>query len=1160
MTRTFSRAEDRKAGLGFLNMGPGRGAESFGLLAVSVVMLCGLWLVYQAKTENPRKVAFDEVETQLTEKRIINLNEIKEPKDLWPALEAFDDPSDRRFTAEKIYEFVVRENRQIENVGALTQVRIEQSEVESGPPVKRLRDELAAARKVVEEKRAAGRLKAGEEERPLPLLKPQHVRDMKAALVVRGPEAFRQAYVVWCGLSLLMFYAIHLVWRARRFRGDTLILPLIFLLSGLGLILMVSLRDPLRDTLSFVSFAQGLLAGGAALVICSQLDWHRLTGKRTAWLALLSALALSALLLAFGTGPGTSDAKVNLFGLQPVEFIKLLAVFFLAKYFADRWEFLRERNQTGGGALSTLLRQVKIPALVYFLPVALGVGVVLFFFFLQKDLGPALVLSGTFLAMYAVARKRYGLVFVGLGILLAGVFVGYQLMRPETVYKRILINLDPWENALPNGDQTAHGFWALGTGGLTGTGLGMGDPSYIPAGHTDLVLASLGEELGFVGLLMIFVLYTLLIARCFVIALRARSRYAFFLCLGLTLITAFQLALIAGGILNLAPLSGVVTPFLSYGKSSMIANCIAFGIILAISSRRELDGELTEPFQRPLKHIERVFALIALALVCKAAYLQNLKADETVITPVLTRQGDGEYRYQYNPRIYEVIAVLPQGAVYDRNGLPLATSDWGEIERHRQDYAALGVDIDKACDRNDARYYPFGGRLFHILGDARLYSIDGVQARLNWTGRNYYVERDYAKRLKGYTDQSVQVTKRVFELDTKARQATPREEKVWRRDYSELLPLLRYRHRPTQSDAARLLNRERDVRLSIDARLQIRTADLLRQRVMAAGKENGAAIVLDAGSGDVLASVSYPWPDDREPPISSRRDSAENGEKDDPKLIDRARLELYPPGSTFKLVTAMAALRKNPQLVSKTFDCASLGGGWVGNIVKWDGIRQREIHDAKGDPAHGATNMTNGLIVSCNAYFAQLGTYEVGDAGLAETAGFFIGDVQNNDGIFMARPNELAELHKFLPDSSYGQGEVETTPFVMARVAATVANGGQAHVGRWVLGDVNRRDAAAKTVITADQAAFLARAMRGVVERGTATRLRNVTPRIAGKTGTAETGGPGPHAWFTGFAPYDGGRRIAFTVLIEKGGAGGSVAAPLAGEIVKAAGELGLLR
>src|SRR5262249_4850097 len=143
-----------------------------------------------------------------------------------------------------------------------------------------------------------------------------------------------------------------------------------------------------------------------------------------------------------------------------------------------------------------------------------------------------------------------------------------------------------------------------------------------------------------------------------------------------------------------------------------------------------------------------------------------------------------------------------------------------------------------------------------------------------------------------------------------------------------------------------------------------------------------------------------------------------------------------------------------------------------------------------------------------------------------------------------------------------GQGPVLVSPFKMARVAATIAAGGRMPQGRWVAGDANPRNDAETEILPPAQAAFLAGAMRRVVTEGTARHvMAGAAVAIAGKTGTAQLDQGMPHAWFTGFAPYGAGveRRIAFAVLVEHGGYGGRVAAPIAREVVEAACKVGVL-
>ena len=311
---------------------------------------------------------------------------------------------------------------------------------------------------------------------------------------------------------------------------------------------------------------------------------------------LLASFALSVLLMLFGSGPGTSDAKVNLFGFQPVEMIRVLLVLFLAGYFAQRWDVLRHARETRPG-LAALTRRFDIPPVEYTLPVLVWVVLALAFFFLQRDMGPALVFACLFLILYGIARGSALVPAAGLLLLASGFVAGYFIGIPHTVGERVSMWLSPWDNLVHGGDQLAQSLWAFATGGVSGMGIGLGDPQLVPAAHTDLILSALGEEWGFLGVAAVFALYALIVWRSIRVALRARTDYEFFLGAGLASATAVQVLLIAGGALGVLPLSGVVTPFLSYGRSSMLANFLVIAILLSISSRAGGE-ERTLPFRR----------------------------------------------------------------------------------------------------------------------------------------------------------------------------------------------------------------------------------------------------------------------------------------------------------------------------------------------------------------------------------------------------------------------------------------------------------------------------------------------------------------------------------------------------------------------------------
>ena len=356
------------------------------------------------------------------------------------------------------------------------------------------------------------------------------------------------------------------------------------LLSGIGLMAMIALRDPLRDTDAALGFVHGVAFGCLALVGLSFVDFENPRFRRATIVPFAAAVGLAIALVLFGSGPGDSGVKVNLLGVQPIEAIRLLAVLALASYFSRRWEMLRELSSPHGPT-PALRRMVRLPRARDVQPLAVMLGVLFLFFFAQRDLGPALVLGCMALALYGVARARMSLVVGGLLVLIAGFTVAYWTGIPGTLARRVAIWLDPWSNARTGGDQIAHALWAMASGGIRGLGAGAGDGYLVPAGQTDLILSVIGEELGLAGVMAIAAIYALLIWRILRIAARAPGDYTAFLALGCALSLAVPALIIVGGELGALPLSGVATPFLTFGKSSMIANFAAAGIALAIGTR-----------------------------------------------------------------------------------------------------------------------------------------------------------------------------------------------------------------------------------------------------------------------------------------------------------------------------------------------------------------------------------------------------------------------------------------------------------------------------------------------------------------------------------------------------------------------------------------------
>jgi cell division protein FtsW (lipid II flippase) len=1098
---TTARARDRR----LVRLGAS-GLRSDGLvMATACVALLLIGVCYVGRLH-----ALDVVDAAARQP-VVHLRTGTGAAELEPAMAlAFEHPADRRVAARELHAALRGAYADIANVGALSRIELPVAAIERLPPGSVFAGRRSAALE------AAKGSDDGAVTPAVPLFTAADLSAVKPALIVRTRDEHRRV-VIWCALALVgAFLAIPVAWRYRGVRGDRVLLAGALLLTTLGFLVMLSRPDPLRDTVLVVRYTQGVAIGVAAFLAVSLLDVRRMAHLGFSYLPLAAGLALSLVLIVFGSGPGTSGARINLGPVQPMEAIRLLLALFLAGYFARRWEVIRQLH-------GTTFRNRQLPGWLnlprpdHVLPVVAAVALALVLFFALKDLGPALLLSTVFLAMFAVARARVGMAIGGLVVLIAGFYVGHQAGISSTLSSRVAMWQSPWENAVRGGDQVAQAMWTLASGGPSGTGLGLGSTRYLPAGHTDLVLAAVAEELGVAGVLAAIVVFGVIAWRGLRISRSASTDYGFFLALAMTLLIVTPALVMTAGMLGLIPLTGVVTPFVSYGGSAMVVNFVALGLLVACAAGREPES-VTAPFRVPVRWLGATLASVVVVLGVVWARVQVVSADEFLVRPQLGRQADGGVRYQYNPRVLEMARLIPRGTVFDRAGIPLATDDPSLVHAEVEAYERMRISARELCPKPGDRCYPLGGHAFHVLGDA--------QTRTNWAASNSsYVERDAEDRLRGFDDRAASV-----------RTSGAGEESVaLRRDYTPLVPLVRHRWEPEHPEVKAVFDRPRDIRLTIDARLQYQVAGILSRSVTAAGVKKGAAVIIDADTGDVLASASYPWPGARVSAVSP-----------DP-LLDRARYGLYPPGSTFKVITAAAALREDPSLSGLAFVCSRLPGDRVG--VRLPGVSRPIRDDVRDRHPHGAIAMHDGLVRSCNAYFAQL-ALRLGPEVLAGTSSLA--------GIALSPSSDPVMLNVNLPHAGYGQGQVLTTPLRLARVAAAIGSDGAIREVPIVM---ESGAPVTATFLTPDSARLLARSLRDAVTSGTGRLLAGHPARIAGKTGTAEVDDAASHAWFMGFAPHgEATRRIAFAVILENAGYGGASAAAAAGQMVTAAASLGLVR
>lgn len=260
-------------------------------------------------------------------------------------------------------------------------------------------------------------------------------------------------------------------------------------------------------------------------------------------------------------------------GFQPGEIAKLMLVAFLAAFLSDHQASLSQITHKIGG--------VTIPDPRQLTPVAIGWLASVAVMVVQRDLGASLLLFAAFITLLYAATGQASYLGIGGGLFLIGGVAAWRLF--DHVQVRIDAWLQPFEDPFGSGYQIVQGLYAMGSGSLTGAGLGLGRPDLIPFAATDFIYAAVGEELGLAGSVIIIVLYGLMVAAGAGIALQARNQFRKLFAAGLTFIFGIQTILIIGGVVRLLPLTGITLPFMSYGGSSLVANFLLLALLARIS-------------------------------------------------------------------------------------------------------------------------------------------------------------------------------------------------------------------------------------------------------------------------------------------------------------------------------------------------------------------------------------------------------------------------------------------------------------------------------------------------------------------------------------------------------------------------------------------------
>lgn len=991
--------------------------------------------------------------------------------------------------------------------------------------------------------RKDGEFRFIEKEHRIPLLSNTALRQIKneRTIIVRTPDEFKSELVKsrhwviwsWWALSIVLAFFFRRWPKLPKRKFDLssgFIVACCMLLSGLSVLMMFSMVDPVNDELKGWDMAIGIMIGVGLTIILLFFDFVKRFNQETfpfkaykslkkhhlrglGWLAM--ALLLTGLLFT-SLGKDVGGMRVNLKIpfiplFQPSEIAKYLIVLFSAIFFVEK----NDRIIHYSAEFDTSLKE-KFKTMGW---IVFGLVGLMFLYVVLDDMGPSLVLGVTFTLLYSFCKsiqdlrdddntrrknwlkcdlmmlvygvvsyaillfifRRFGIeywyfwgivVWLVIWVLSGALSIRKSLKARDWIWKKqfhetaVIMNLvifvfilgnnassdfgvlnrlenrtsmctntwggmdkvfqdvkhglitqdtllqDTLRNPVSN-TQVANGLWALAAGGPKGQGWGNGKPSVIPAFHTDMILSSIGEQRGFKGLCFVIGSYLVLLISVGWKGKKAGEPFALFCCMGVAIVTAVQLFVIALGSAGAIPLTGVTVPFLSYGRVSMILNIVAFGFVLSLVTRED-PITIEEHIKAKKNYVESSKWTLRVAVVMLAAAAlftlgvwakyQLLQRKKTLLQPAFVININGDPVLEYNPRIALITNEMYTGRIFDRNGLLLATSNKDDISGKIQDsLIKCGInieDLDALKRRHLKRYYPFAEQLFFMVGNLNptklLYSYDEDQPV------GYMAEVQHLSYLRGFDNRLLDKNKN----QAKVRLVT--DKKRGNRflkpmvkttglmplyDYSKLIPYLEDGLGKKLEEHNRKVERGKyDLYLTVDAALQKDIQDNL-EKYMKNPNDFGnkkddfknnqyyrlmrvSVVVLDAKNGDLLASANYPKPDFKR--LEEEQELARELKKEFPNYSDNYKLGIpswtaytdrdlgttkqTAPGSTAKVMSAMAGLMKMGKTASEQKYYISLGNIIENGVFK-EPYSTDEWHKGK------KVTMETAIVQSSNCYF-----------------------------------------------------------------------------------------------------------------------------------------------------------------------------------------------
>lgn len=984
------------------------------------------------------------------------------------------------------------------------------------------------------------------------------------AFIVRTPENVMQWFWIISISFIAAFFLLHIIMSIWFKNADQMILPVIMVISGLSFITLLSLQDALRDWFLARSTFTYFVAGIVGIILLLLFDLKRFTTDSklyrlfvftrlklaaNGWPWAIIASGLLALTLLFGTGPEGSGVKVNLFGFQPSEIVKFVIVIFLAGFFATNEKFIssyftwKKRSRFFAFALIAILTTI-------------------FLFLMLGDLGPAMVCCFTFIILFSFSRGDFlhmaiSVVFYVLAVWLlddvllatavtAAFFVIYTLAVTKKLSESSVMALvviaafllldkipliaayfpgpmqrlidrkaiwqNPWNNEVFGGDQVANGIWAMSGGGVTGQGAGEGFAKTIPEAHTDMILPSMGEEFGLAGIISVFIIFLIYLHRSIIIGRHTGRPFLFYICAGIGIATFIQFLLIAGGSVGALPLSGVALPFMSYGGSSLIANMLAAGFLLSASTLQGSPVQMKFISQQQDKNL-----LPALITACAAIVMLGISVSKYlfsntkwIVQPALVADRSGARMFSYNPRLSILMNRLQAGNLLDREGRILATSHQNLINARRDSLLALNIpqeDIDAMFYKRQDRYYPFGAQMFFWTGDANTNVFNGAS-------NGYFAEYREAAEMRGFPipQNSFSVGATRYREQRFLPQIST-EMSVEKKDYAALAPLLIAGINSAAVDSFK--NQNRDVHLTLDAALQTRIQQSL-QTDDSLKNNRVSVVVMEDKTGDVLASANYPLPPVNDWDMLTLTPQQQNALPGWITDNDIGFTIAAQPGSTAKLISALAAFNKLGIAAAKKVIKV-----YPGDLIRTKGYEPDEA---------GYITIERAIVKSNNSFFIRLAN----ESQLQE----YMGDLYLKSGMFLHsvggyyydydannkqqqeewkelwRKTEFASLKTYNPNNirrtrgkgisgmAWGQGELIATPAAVARVASGIANHGTMMQNRYVLKVSGKQTRLLPGIeLTNDSAAKL---MTKYMIGQSLPKVSKLGISVAGKTGTPE--------------------------------------------------------